>query len=104
MDIDPELHMYDCPGTGPGGRGCDECKGWEGRTFGDIRAELAGTPAPVPAARPAPVPPEPDRTHHYDHCDRLTTEGGVCTCRDLDDYDLEPANMIDLEGYPDAPW
>lgn len=98
MGTDPEMHMYDCPGTLSSGRGCAECKGWEGRTFKDIRAELAGTPAAVPSPRPAPGTPEPARApHHADHCERLTYEGGVCTCHSLDDYDREPANLADLE-------
>ncbi|MFF3216965.1 hypothetical protein ACFYYB_40875 [Streptomyces sp. NPDC002886] len=105
MDIDPEMHMYDCPGPLPGGRGCEECKGWEGRTFKDIRAELAGTPAVVPASRPAYGAHSLVRTpDHADHCERLTDEGGICTCHSLDDYDREPANMADLEDGISAWW
>lgn len=105
MNIDPEMHMYDCPGTGPGGRGCEECKGWEGRTFAAIRAELTGTPRTIPVPRRAPSQDELVRAqHHDDHCERLTCEGGICTCHGLDDYDREPSNMAQLEEYPDAPW
>lgn len=104
MDVDPEMHMYDCPGTGPGGRGCEECKGWEGRLFTDIRVELAGTPSTVPAPRSAPSSNAPVRTHHNDDCERLVYEGGICSCHSMDDYFREPANMADLEEYPDAPW
>ncbi|MFD9286604.1 hypothetical protein ACFWD7_57745 [Streptomyces mirabilis] len=75
MDIDPEMHMWDCPGTGPGGRGCAVCAGWEGRSFDDIRRELAGTPeAPVRPALPTPSAPELIRTDgsgHADHCEHL---------------------------------
>ncbi|MGW6485676.1 hypothetical protein [Streptomyces sp. NPDC055056] len=50
------------------------------------------------APRRAPVAAELARTlHHADHCERLTEEGAICTCRSLDDYDREPANMADLE-------
>ena len=101
---DPEEHMYYCPGTGPGGRGCDVCAGWEGRTFEDIRAELAGTPAVVPAPQPIARPQEPARAHHADHCERLAYEGGICTCHSPDDYDREPANMADLEDGVDHRW
>lgn len=103
---DPELHMYDCPGTLPGGRGCETCRGWEGRTFRDIRAELAEAPAPapVPVPRPATEAPEPARTHHVDHCERHDGDGGICTCHALDDYDREPSNMADLEDGVHAWW
>ncbi|MFK0238256.1 hypothetical protein [Streptomyces vinaceus] len=105
MDIDPEMHMYECPGTLSGGRGCELCKGWEGRAFKDIRAEPAGTPAMVPAPRLAPDVPESALTaYHVDHCERLVYEGGICTCHSLDDYDREPANMADLEDGVDASW
>ncbi|THA47508.1 hypothetical protein [Streptomyces sp. A1136] len=105
MDIDPEMHMYDCPGTLPGGRGCETCKDWEGRTFADIRAELAGTRAPVPEPRSAPSEPEPARTlHHAGYCERLAYEGGICTCHSPDDYFQEPPNMADLEDGVDARW
>ncbi|MFD7835530.1 hypothetical protein [Streptomyces sp. NPDC059761] len=102
---DPEMHMWDCPGTLPGGRGCETCKGWEGRTFGDIRAELARTPAV------AQVPQQEFRAlekvrhpHHEDYCERDLYEGGICTCDSLDDYDREPSNMIDLEDGVSASW
>lgn len=64
MDIDPETHMYDCPGTLPGGRGWDTCKSWEGRSFADIRAGFAGVPLSVPVPRSAPRTPEPARAFH----------------------------------------
>ncbi|MFD9151270.1 hypothetical protein ACFWDF_29145 [Streptomyces diastaticus] len=108
MDVDPEMHMYDCPGTLPGGRGCAMCKGWEGRTFEDIRRELAGTPPVAPAASRAPEAPrapEPPRDpHHADHCERLVYEDGICTCTLPDDYDREPSNMADLEDGVDGRW
>ncbi|MFE2326901.1 hypothetical protein ACFXD5_23760 [Streptomyces sp. NPDC059385] len=103
---DPEMHMYDCPGTLPGG-GCEECKGWEGRTFADIRAELSGTPATatVPAPRRAsPVLEAARAPHHADHCERLVYEGGTCTCHGVDEYDREPADMIDLEDGVHSWW
>ena len=103
IDVDPETHMYDCPGTLPGGRGCETCKSWEGRTFEDIRAELAGVPA-KPAPQPTSGAYEPARTAgHADDCERLTYEGGLCTCR-LDDYDREPTNMADLEDGINPGW
>ncbi|WP_327180472.1 hypothetical protein OG599_35395 (plasmid) [Streptomyces sp. NBC_01335] len=101
MDIDPEMHMYDCPGTN--GRGCETCEGWEGRTFDEIRAELAGTPAGAPAPGPILRAQEADRTgRHADHCDRFAYDGGICNC--ADDYDREPPNMADLEDGIDARW
>ncbi|MFF5809056.1 hypothetical protein [Streptomyces sp. NPDC012746] len=104
-DIDPEMHMYDCPGTGPGGRGCETCEGWEGRSFESIRAELKGSPPPVPAPRRAPSRPERSEGSHRDgECERDLYEGGVCTCGALDDYDREPANMADLEDGIDPSW
>ncbi|CAM5642229.1 hypothetical protein SAVIM338S_06302 [Streptomyces avidinii] len=48
------------------------------------------------------MPPTPH--HHTDHCERLTYEGGVCTCHSLSDYAREPANMPDLEDRIDAIW
>ncbi|MEV0504796.1 hypothetical protein AB0I84_45435 [Streptomyces spectabilis] len=103
MDIDPEMHMYDCPGTLPGGRGCETCRGWEGRTFEDIRGELAGTPL-VPVSPPLPSSPELPRAHHADHCERFVSEGGICTCDCPDDYDREPPDMTDLEDGVSAWW
>ncbi|MEU6467436.1 hypothetical protein [Streptomyces sp. NPDC046976] len=105
MDIDPEMHMYDCPGTLPGGRGCEMCKSWEGRTFEDIRRELAGTPPVAPVRLPTPRAPEPSRgPDHADHCERFVYEGGICTCDLPDDYDREPPNMADLEDGADSRW
>ncbi|MFD8573409.1 hypothetical protein [Streptomyces sp. NPDC059639] len=108
MDIDPEMHMYDCPGTLPGGRGCETCKGWEGRSFDDIRRELAGTPeapvVPTPPTRSAAEPPRAAVLDHADHCDRVHHDGGTCTCTTPDDYDREPSNMADLEDGVDARW
>lgn len=96
--------MYDCPGTG--GRGCAICADWEGRTFEDIRNELAGISTATPTVVPVPRAPEPSRApdHHAEHCDRLFHEGGICTCESPDDYDREPANMADLEDGVDAAW
>lgn len=96
--------MYDCPGTG--GRGCEICADWEGRTFADIRNELAGISTAAPAVvLPAPRTPEaPPTSDHAEHCDRLFHEGGTCTCDSPDDYDREPANMADLEDGIDANW
>ncbi|MEV7834397.1 hypothetical protein AB0P12_27785 [Streptomyces subrutilus] len=99
------MHVYDCPGTLPGGRGCELCEGWEGRRFEDIRAELAGASAVVPGPRQAASAPGPPRAPgHDDHCERFTYEGGICTCHYTDDYDREPANMIDLEDGISAGW
>ncbi|MFE0654231.1 hypothetical protein ACFVZH_37375 [Streptomyces sp. NPDC059534] len=104
-DIDPEMHMYDCPGTGPDGRGCETCEGWEGRSFQSIRAEIQGRSEIVPAPRWAPGRPEkPEATHRDGECERDLYEGGGCTCDALDDYDREPANMADLEDGIDASW
>ncbi|MFJ4717447.1 hypothetical protein [Streptomyces sp. NPDC088785] len=100
MDIDPELHMYDCPGTGPGGRGCPTCAGWEGRSFAEIRRELAAASGPeaVPVVPTQSTPQRPRAEGpHVDHCERLVHEGGVCSCDIPDDYEWEPANMADLE-------
>ncbi|MFD8597646.1 hypothetical protein ACFV1L_21850 [Kitasatospora sp. NPDC059646] len=102
LDVDPEMHMYDCPGTLPGGRGCELCETWEGRTFAELRRELAGLP-PEPVRPPAqidrPEPPQPSRAghDHDDHCERLIYEGGTCTCDSPYDWDREPSNMADLE-------
>ncbi|MFE9812447.1 hypothetical protein [Streptomyces sp. NPDC005548] len=103
--INPEMHMYDCPGTLPGGRGCETCKDWEGRPFADIRRELAATPSDAPIVSAPRSTPEPARpSHHAEHCERLVTEGGICTCHSEDDYDREPANMADLEDGINAGW
>ncbi|MGW5852014.1 hypothetical protein ACWFQ8_29390 [Streptomyces sp. NPDC055254] len=97
------MHMYDCPGTGPGGRGCETCEGWEGRSFESIRAELEGRSAPTP--RWAPIRPEQSEAPHRDGaCERDLYEGGICTCGAPDDYDREPANMADLEDGIDPSW
>ncbi|MET8703609.1 hypothetical protein ABZW10_32880 [Kitasatospora sp. NPDC004723] len=106
LDIDPEMHMYDCPGTLPGGRGCELCKDWEGRTFEELRRELAGLPPLAPVSPPAPAEaPEPPRgCRDLDHCERLMYEGGTCTCDSPDDYDREPSNMADLEDGVDHRW
>ncbi|MBT2395935.1 hypothetical protein [Streptomyces sp. ISL-100] len=107
MDIDPEMHMYDCPGTGPGGRGCEVCQDWEGRSFEDIRAQLnppaAGAAKTQTQQVPAPAP-ESRRDNHADDCERLTYEGGTCTCATVDEYDREPANMADLEDGVRSDW
>ncbi|MFD6890652.1 hypothetical protein [Streptomyces sp. NPDC059957] len=59
----------------------------------------------MPAPRPECGAQAPARApHHAGHCERLTYEGGGCTCHALDDYDLEPANMADLEDGIGAWW